>query len=318
MRTPHHLAVGTLILFCKGFGIGAASIVPGLSGGTIALVLGIYTQLIVIASRIDHKTIIPLLRLIFKKQFRLALDYSVQTWQLHFLIPIGLGILAAIFSTASLISFAIVNYREFAFSFFFGLVLTSIYYPLKRLSRIGFKELAFFIFAASLILFVQLSPLWADLQGLSQMGLLRFFLGGAVAMATMILPGFSGSFMLVVMGVYFDIIAAVAALDIRVISIVALGCLAGLISLAKLIHFLLDNYYNITMSFLAGLMLGSLLALWPFQKQVVLNDRTAVTVGYHLPETLAHGWPYLVCFLAGVFLVSLFIFLDSRVSRSKT
>ncbi len=318
VRTPHLKAASTLILFCKGFGIGAASIVPGLSGGTIALVLGVYTQLIVIASRIDHKTITTLFRMIFQKQFRQAADYAVQTWQLTFLIPTGLGILAAIFSTASLISFTIVNYREYAFSFFFGLVLTSIYYPLKRVNKVGFRELSFFILAASLILIVQLSPLWGDLQGLSQTSLLRFFLGGAVAMATMILPGFSGSFMLVVMGVYFDIVAAVAALNLKVISIFALGCLAGLISLAKLIHYLLDNYHSITMTFLAGLMFGSLLAIWPFQKQVVIDERATITVGYQLPESLAHGWPYLICFLAGSLIVSIFIIIDRRMSGKQT
>ncbi len=315
IQSPDLWTSGILKLFFKGFGIGAASIVPGLSGGTIALVLGIYSRLIGIASRIDHKTALSFLHLIVKKRFAAAKDYAVQTWQLHYLLPVGAGILAAVFSTASLISFTIINYQQYAFSFFFGLVLASVYYPLKRIDGIRGREIVFFILATTMILFVQLSPLWGDVQVFSDTGLVRFFLGGAVAMATMILPGFSGSFMLVIMGVYFEIVAAVADMDLKIISVFALGCLAGLISLAKLIHFLLVKYHSITMSFLAGLMFGSLPALWPFQKKAVLNDQTVIAVSYHLPESLAHGWPYLLCFSAGMALVSLFIFMDLKLGR---
>ena len=302
-------------LFFKGFGIGAASIVPGLSGGTIALILGIYTRLIGIAGNIDHRTLAGLMRLVVRGRFARAFEYAVQTWQLHFVVPIGAGVLVAIFSTASLINFAVLNYRGFVFSFFFGLVLVSIYYPLKRAGRIRFKEVLVFFLAGAMILLAQLSPLWSDMQGFRDIGDLRFFLGGAVAMATMLLPGFSGSFMLVVMGVYFEILAAVAGMDLKIISLVGMGCVFGLISLAKVINFLLKNYYTTTMSFLAGLMFGSLAALWPFQKQVEINEDKVVTAGYALPESLAQGWPYFVCFLAGAGLVAVFILMDLTTGR---
>ncbi|WP_045215638.1 DUF368 domain-containing protein [Desulfonatronovibrio magnus] len=304
-------------LFLKGFGIGAASIVPGLSGGTIALIMGIYARLIGIAGNIDHRTLAGFVRLAGRGHFGRAFEYAVQTWQLHFLIPIGAGALVAIFSTASLINFAISNYRGFVYSFFFGLVLVSIYYPLKRAGNIRFKEVLVFCLACALILLAQLSPLWSDLQGFSNIGALRFFLGGAVAMATMLLPGFSGSFMLVVMGVYFEILTAVASMDLKVISLVALGCVFGLISLAKVIRFLLTNFYSTTMCFLAGLMFGSLSALWPFQKEVQINEDKLITAGYILPESLAQGWPYFLCFVTGAGLVFLFILMDIKTGRHK-
>ena len=265
-------------IFARGLAMGAADIVPGVSGGTIALITGIYDRLIAAIVAADTSALQMLIRGRWAALWH-RLDGA-------FLSTLLAGILTAIFSMASLIHWLLEAHPQPLWAFFSGLILISGMFLLRdevvlnRLDRV-------LVFAVGVGLAVGIA-LMPPVSMLS--GLVGFFLAGSIAICAMILPGISGSFMLLLMGMYAPVLAAVRGFQATELVVFALGCAVGLLSFARLLDRLLRAYRSMAMAFLCGVLLGSLVAVWPWRVSVILALGTtpvAVTrpvMPFDLPE----------------------------------
>jgi putative membrane protein len=239
--------------------MGSADIVPGVSGGTVALVLAIYHRLVTAirngSSALGH---------VLKVDIRGALALLRQVdWV--FLIPLVLGILTAVLTLAGAIEHQLeVNPIQMS-GLFLGLVAGSTVVATRLLTRRDLREWAL-ILSAGIAFFIALGfSDGASEEGLTgDIPLWAFFLSGAVAICAMILPGISGSFLLVVLGIYAAVLAAVNERDIVTIGVFALGCVVGLALFSQFLHWALSEHYDTVMAVMIGLMLGSLRVLWPW------------------------------------------------------
>lgn len=241
-----------LMVALKGFLMGAANVIPGVSGGTIAFLTGIYQELIESIKSIGGKN----LGLLLKGKF-------AQFWQGingNFLLAVALGIVLSIFSLAKLMTHVLDVWPIQTWSFFFGLVLVSTVYMIRQLDNL--KLTGWLSMAVGIACGVALCLVAPSQTGNS---LPFIFICGAIAMCTMILPGISGSFVLVLLGKYAYILEAVSNLDILVLAVFAMGAIIGILAFSHAFSWLLKKAYNGTMMFLAGLMLGSLVKVWPWK-----------------------------------------------------
>ncbi|NKB66048.1 MAG: DUF368 domain-containing protein [Candidatus Latescibacteria bacterium] len=241
-----------ILLALRGFCMGAADVVPGVSGGTMAFILGIYEELLAAIQAVNPS----LARRLLQGRWREALDGF--PWA--FLAVLLTGILLAIATLAKGLSWALHHHPAPVWGFFAGLVLASIAVVQRRIERWNGGLLVV-----------------AALMGLALYGLVGLvpaatpeapwflILSGALASCAMILPGISGSFILVLLGKYHYILEAVVARDLGTLGLVALGCGLGLVSIARLLGWLLRRYHDITVAGLTGLLVGSLRALWPWK-----------------------------------------------------
>ncbi len=240
--------------FLCGLAMGAADTVPGVSGGTIAFITGIYTQLLNAVKAVN----LNFFSLLFKGKFKQA--FRLIPWD--FCIPLVLGIGIAIFSLASLVVFLLENHENLIWAFFFGLILSSLYLLVQEIITI--KTHVFI----SIILFIlgSLLALWLTFTNpisLSHTPTTIFF-SGFIAICAMILPGISGSFILVLLGQYQYIIQAVSQLNFFTLLPFALGAILGLISFSHLVSYCLNKFYQPTLAFLSGILAGSLVMLFPY------------------------------------------------------
>ncbi len=237
----------------RGFLMGASDVVPGVSGGTMAFILGIYEELIDAIKSIDLKVI----RLILTLKFKDALD--IVPWK--FLLSLLTGILLAVFSLAKGLSWLLENKPVLLWSFFFGLVLASVLMVSRRITRwhIG-TVVAALLSALGAYWLVGLVP--AETPTAPWF----IFIAGAVVICAMILPGISGSFILVLLGKYQYILDAVNNRDIVTLLIFAVGAGLGITTFAQLLGWLFKRYHNLTIAILTGLMLGSLRKVWPWKE----------------------------------------------------
>ena len=265
----------------RGFLMGAADIVPGVSGGTIALVLGIYERLVA-SIRAGSSALGSLVRLDFDEtKTRLG---EVE-WE--FILPLGAGILIAIASLASALQRLLHDYPEVIASLFLGLVAGSALIAWKLLTVRDTKRLAI-MFGAGIAVFLLLGLTEStSADTASQIGepaLWAFFAAGAIAICAMILPGISGSFILVILGMYAAVLAAVTDRDFLSLGVFTLGTIVGLALFAQILHRALRDHYNTVMAGLIGLMIGSLRVLWPWPLGV---DSTALQApGEYLPQAV--------------------------------
>jgi putative membrane protein len=240
------------ILFAKGFCMGTADVVPGVSGGTMALVLGIYEQLLYAIKAIDWQFV----RRLTAFQVRRALGGV----PLLFLASLFAGILAAVFTLAKTLSWLLNNHPVGTWSFFFGLILSSALLVGRRIESWQAGTCAGLIASAvaayGLVGIVPLSTpeSWPFL-----------FLCGAIAICAMVLPGISGSFILVLLGKYQTILDAVHQFDLMTLIVFAAGAGTGLVFFVRLLNWLLARYHTITLACLTGLMIGSLRKIWPWK-----------------------------------------------------
>ncbi len=243
----------TLVL--KGMGMGAADVVPGVSGGTIAFIVGFYDELINSIKSINIKN----LKLLFKGKV-------VEFWKGingNFLLSIILGVGISIFSLAKLITWLLTDHPILVWSFFFGLVLASTWFVSKDIKEWNWKTILSFLIGAGIAYYITVAtPVETPTN------YLFIFLCGAIAICAMILPGISGSFILVLLGKYFYIMEAVKTLDIVILAIFGLGAFIGITSFSRVLSYALKNFRNITLSVLTGFMLGSLNKVWPWKKVV--------------------------------------------------
>lgn len=264
-----------LMILIKGVGMGAADVVPGVSGGTIAFITGIYTELVESLRSFD----IEAFRLIFSAR----LGSFWKRVNGGFLLALFSGILLSIFSLARLMQFLLGNYPVLVWSFFFGLVLISGFMVLKRISK---WNIATVISLLSGIIAMVLITTFSPAETTESYWFI--FLSGAIAICAMILPGVSGAFILLVLGKYQFILQAVSTLDIPVLLVFGTGVVSGLLSFANLLSFLLRNFYNITVAILSGFIIGSLNKIWPWKETVesALNSH-----GELIPVLQKNIWP---------------------------
>lgn len=252
---PKHSIKNDLRVAVHGFCMGAVDVVPGVSGGTMAFILGIYDELLHAIHAVNLRFITLLLKLRWREAFR---DFP---WR--FLLALGLGIGAAIFTLAEVLAWALHHQAEFVWSFFFGLVLVSVILVLRRIKRWNASMLALLVAATiGSYLMIGLTPQQTPNAPWF------LFLSGALAICAMILPGISGAFILLLLGKYQDVLDAVVHGDVITLMIVAAGGVVGLIVFARLLRWLLRNYHDATIVVLAGLMAGSLRKLWPWKEAV--------------------------------------------------
>jgi putative membrane protein len=242
-----------LVLALKGFCMGCADVVPGVSGGTMAFILGIYRELIRAIRSFD----LGFLRLLASLRIRAALEHTA--WR--FLLAVAAGILAAVFTMARLISWLLQNHPVMIWAFFFGLIAASVltvsrYLTSRRPAVFGWIILG----AAATYLLVGLVP------AVTPATYWFLFLSGAVAICAMILPGISGAFILVLLGKYYCVLEAVNRRDILTLFWVAAGAAAGLAAFSRLLDWLFNRHHDFAIALLTGLMLGSLRKIWPWKE----------------------------------------------------
>ncbi len=242
-----------LLLVLKGMGMGAADVIPGVSGGTIAFIAGIYEELIDSIKSINVNALKLLLTgkiLVFWK--------SVNG---NFLASVLLGIAISILSLAKALGYLLHNYPILVWSFFFGLIVASAIYVARAIKKWNMGTIVAGITGILVAFFITIiSPAEANTSWLF------IFISGSIAICAMILPGISGSFILVLLGMYRFILDAVGNLNIPVIALFLAGAAIGIIAFSNLLSWLLKNYHNLTIALLAGFMVGSLNKVWPWKK----------------------------------------------------
>ncbi len=265
MSTPGPQSIGeAVILSLKGLCMGAADVVPGVSGGTIALITGIYGQLIQAIRSFDTA--------VLKNAMRMNFLEAISRIHLRFLVVLFFGIGVAIISLARLMNYLLHHQPVFTWSLFFGLIAASILVVGRRVTGwIGKAGMCFFLGVAAASVIVNLIPF-------STPNTLWFiFLCGLVAICAMILPGISGAFILLILGKYEFITAALKnpflMENLIIIAVFCCGCAIGLLGFSRLLNHLLQNYENGTLAFLTGLMAGSLQKIWPWKE--VLETRVS-------------------------------------------
>ena len=251
-----HLPAG---VFARGLAMGAADIVPGVSGGTIALITGIYERLLSAIVSADSDA----LTMALSGRWN-ALWHRIDGGFLSILL---LGIVTAIFSMASGIHWLLTHYPQLLWSFFSGLILVSAVLLIRdEVTLNSFDRLAGFTLGVCIAVGAAMMPPVSFLTGLPGL-----FFAGAIAICAMILPGISGSFLLVLMGMYEQVLSAVKTLQVTELSVLAAGCVTGLLLFARLLQHCLLRYRALAMAFLSGVLMGSLVAVWPWRQEVMLN-----------------------------------------------
>lgn len=239
------------VLFVKGLAMGAADVVPGVSGGTVAFITGIYDQLLQALSSIPEAAL-----LLLKGQVK-------QAWQLahmNFLLVLFSGVIFSILSLARVITWLLETQPIALWSFFFGLILVSCYVVARDIQRWHWTRWLTFALGVGFAWWITVaSPLdWGDDP-------VSLFFAGAIAICAMILPGISGSFILLLMGLYPTVLLAVKQLDLGVLWVFAAGCVCGLLAFSRFLRFALERWRDLTLALLTGIMFGSLNKVWPWK-----------------------------------------------------
>lgn len=268
-----------IVLFCKGVAMGAADVIPGVSGGTVAFITGIYPELLHSIQAVNIRA----LHLLREGRLRTV-------WQQingPFLVTLLTGIVISLLSLASLMNYLLRQYPIQVWSFFFGLILISAPLVTSEIKKWNISTvLAFLVGTATAYAITVLTPTQSPDH------LLFIFLSGALAICAMILPGISGSFILLLLGKYQFMIQAVAEVNLKILLVFAAGCITGILAFSRLLAWILDHYHNFTVALLAGFMLGSLNKIWPWRQ--VLEYRTTEN-GERLPiyDVSIMPWDYL-------------------------
>lgn len=240
------------LLYAKGIAMGAADVVPGVSGGTVAFITGIYDELLRSIASIPAAAI-----MLLRGRVRDAWQAANAT----FLLILLLGIMTSVLSLARLITYLLAEHPIPVWSFFFGLILVSAHLVAREIQRWNWSRALSFALGGGF-------AYWITVASPVQLGSDPFslFIAGAIAICAMILPGISGSFILVLLGLYSVVLGAVKSFDLALLAVFAAGCLVGLVSFASLLRWLLVRWRDLSLAFLTGLMLGSLNKIWPWKE----------------------------------------------------
>jgi len=280
-----------LIYFIKGVAVGVANIIPGVSGGTIALITGIFERLINAIKSFDLKAA----RLLFKGDWK---SFATQT-DLYFLIALFTGVVVAIVSLARIFDFLFHSYPVFIWAFFFGLILASVYFVGKTVERWRVSVyIAFAVGTVIALMFTFMTP------ATENSNFLYLVLCGVVAVCSMILPGLSGSFVLILMGNYQLVaIQAINNRDIGILLPVLIGAVGGLIAFSHLLSWVFKRYKDQTIALLTGFILGSLGVIWPWKTAIeqTFGDKVKVIgYDYFLPQMNSEFFIAVVIMIAGI------------------
>ena len=257
--------------FLKGFAMGVANVIPGVSGGTIALLTDIFERLINALKSFDVEAVRLLLKFKFKE--------FVQHVDFGFLLSVFLGVGVSIISVAKLLEFLFQSYPVYVWSFFFGLILVSVWFVGKSIGKIDVPAAVSFVVGAAVAFGLSVMN-----PATENTAFWYLIICGAVAICSMILPGLSGSFVLILMGNYqLIMIYAVSHFDMGIIVPVAIGVVVGLLAFSHFLSWLLSRYARQTMAVLTGFIFGSLGTIWPWKNPVYLMQDGA--------EVLKNGKP---------------------------
>jgi putative membrane protein len=253
--------VDYFILVFKGMAMGAADVVPGVSGGTIAFISGVYEELIATLNSINLNSLKTL-----------KLQGVSATWKKingDFLLALFGGILLSILSLSKLVAWLLHEEPVLLWAFFFGLVLASIIFVLKKINQ--WNSAVFLGLILGGVFAYQLTQLNALGNSDSNWYL---FLSGAIAICAMILPGISGAFILVILGSYANVLQALNDKDIAKITIFMTGALIGILSFSRLLKWLFKRFKNMTLAVLTGFMIGALSKIWPWKKTLSFRENS--------------------------------------------
>ncbi len=301
-------------LLARGAGMGAADVIPGVSGGTIAFITGIYQELIHSIKSINKDFFIIL--------FKQGIANAWQHINGNFLLAVFSGILLSIFSLARIISWLLEVYPKLVWAFFFGLIIASALHVGKKIDRWSTGPIISLILGAAIAAFITIAT-----PATTPESWWFIFLSGSIAICAMILPGISGSFILLLLGKYEYMLNVIKNFDIATILIFAMGCVVGIISFSNLISWLFKRIPNTTMALLTGFMLGSLNKLWPWKEviryqmnsageQVPLLEKSISPVTYqdiYMQDPMI--LQVLVCVITGFMLIFIFDLISARKAR---
>lgn len=233
--------------------MGAADVVPGVSGGTIAFISGIYEELIASINKININT--------FKILKNDGINAMWKSINGNFLISLLIGIAISVISLAKIIRHLLETQPILIWSFFFGLVLASIIYVAKQIKSWTIISVILLILGVFIAFYITtLTPQTTNIS------YPYVFLSGALAICAMILPGISGSYILLLLGMYKPVLDAIHEKDIKIIGTLFIGAIVGLLSFSRLLKWLFDNYQNLTLATLTGFIIGSINKIWPWKE----------------------------------------------------
>lgn len=262
-------------LFFKGMAMGAANVIPGVSGGTIALITGIFERLIHAIKSFNLTAI----KLLFSGKFQ---DFIKHT-DLYFLINLFAGVGVSIISVAKLFAFLFENYPIYIWSYFFGLIVASVYFVGKTIERWNLGVIISFVLGAIVAMSITLLSPASENDNF-----LYLILCGVVAVCSMILPGLSGSFVLILMGNYqLVMIDAINELRFDILLPIVLGAGFGLLGFSYILSWVFKKYKNQTISTLTGFILGSLGIIWPWKDSLIENfgdKEKVIGYSYYFPQ----------------------------------
>jgi putative membrane protein len=287
-----------LLNFVRGVLIGIAEIIPGISGGTIALITGVYSR--IINSAAEAFKGLGLLATFSKKNFvQAGARFRSMSWSL--LIPMLIGMVIALFAAASVVEPLLEQYPTLTKALFAGLIAASLAVPIKLSGgKWGVSEYAIALAAAAAAFAFTSIPRGADLEP-------GFFLiagSAAIAVCALVLPGVSGSYLLLALGMYAPTLAAVNDLDFGYLGTFVLGAIVGLAAFVGLLQWLLEHKSRITLVVMTGLMVGSLRALWPWQSETG-----------EILAPASNGLVELALLATGALIVAALIFAEKKLTR---
>lgn len=288
-----------MINVVKGLFIGLANIIPGVSGGSFALILGIYTRLIDSLSKLNFNILYPTR---FKKEFKRVNGV--------FLVQITAGALIGIAFLARLMDYLLKFHPGPTLAFFGGLILVSVTIPYEMIEEKKFKNLIYIV--PGILLVVGIYRFWSVSSG-SELSLVTVFISAAVAISAMVLPGISGSFILLIVGVYEPVVGHIKNFvgfppdlkSLPVLAVFGLGCILGILFFVRIMKYLLHKKRDKTLAFLVGLVAGSLVVLWPFKKYPDVPTSEKVDIAIITAKNILPGSPstvlyHFLFFIAGM------------------
>ncbi|WP_394750043.1 DUF368 domain-containing protein [Spongiimicrobium salis] len=294
-----------IFIVLKGMAMGVAELVPGVSGGTIAFVAGVYEEFISSVNNINLNTFKVLRKEGFKSFWKKLNG--------NFLLALFGGMAISIFSFAKLISWLLVEHPIPLWAFFFGLVIASVFLVAKAIKKWNIVTVVIFLVGTIAAFFITTLPPSANTDSLPFL-----FFSGALAVCAMILPGISGAFILVLLGSYKTILDAVHERDLKIVITVALGAVFGLLSFAKILKWMFNNYKNVTLALLTGFILGSLNKIWPWKKvlETKIIGKKTITIDENVSPFNFEGEHQLVyAIIAAVIGFSLIFILEKAASK---
>jgi len=297
-----------LIISFKGIAMGAADAVPGVSGGTIAFISGIYEELINTISNVNFS--------LFKTLKKEGVTTFWKQLNGNFLVALLAGILVSYVSFMRLAKYLIENQPILIWSFFFGLIVASIFFVAKQIRTWNLPVLVSLILGTMAAYYITTIPSMA-----SNENSLFLFFAGALAICAMILPGISGSFILVILGAYKTLSDALHDFDLKRVGLFALGALVGILSFSHVLKWLFKNYHNVTLALLTGFIFGSLNKIWPWKEVLTWRENSA---GHFVPlmeKSISpysfNGNPQIVLAITLMFIGFLTIFILEKIGSKK-